>query len=269
MILPFEDTWLDVLGKAQRGLELSDVQLADKMGVGHSALMQLKEGEFNPALLKPLCLALNLKEKALFELAHSEWFPDENLLTGLVQFNTPFDEMTVNSFLAFDSKSKKAVLFDTGADATPVLNHLKKNQLHLELILLTHTHGDHILELDRLVEKTKALAFVHELEPLAGATSFSTGKEFQVGPLTIQTRRTWGHSLGGTTYLISGLQRPVAIVGDALFASSMGGAKISYAAALETNRNEIFSLPDHTIICPGHGPTTTVGEEKEHNPFFT
>lgn len=269
MILPLEDTWLDVLGKAQRGLGFNDIQLADKMGVEYSALLHLKEGNFNPSLIKPLCQLLNLKEKALIELAHSEWFPDETHLAGLVQFNTPFDEMTVNSFLAYDTKSKKAVLFDTGADATPALNYLKKNQLVLECILLTHTHGDHILELDHLVEKTKAPAFVNELEPLTGATSFSTGKVFQVGSLTIQTRRTWGHSLGGTTYIITGLNRLVAIVGDALFASSMGGAKISYPDALETNRNEIFSLPDDTILCPGHGPTTSVGEEKEHNPFYT
>ena len=68
----------------------------------------------------------------------------------------------------------------------------------------------------------------------------------------------WGHGLG----------QPVAIVGDALFAQSMGGGMISYQDALATNRAEIFTLSDETVVCPGHGPMTTVGEEKAHNPFF-
>ena len=58
------------------------------------------------------------------------------------------------------------------------------------------------------------------------------------------------------------------VVGDALFAGSMGGGMVSYADALRTNREKIMSLPDETVLCPGHGPMTTVGEEKKHNPFF-
>jgi glyoxylase-like metal-dependent hydrolase (beta-lactamase superfamily II) len=58
------------------------------------------------------------------------------------------------------------------------------------------------------------------------------------------------------------------ITGDALFAGSIGGALVSYEDALRTNREQILSLSDDTIVCPGHGPLTTVGEEKRHNPFF-
>ena len=76
------------------------------------------------------------------------------------------------------------------------------------------------------------------------------------------------HSKGAITYVISGLAMPVAIVGDAVFAGSMGGGGVSYEAALATNRKEILTLPDETILCPGHGPLTTVGEQKMHNPFF-
>jgi hydroxyacylglutathione hydrolase len=70
------------------------------------------------------------------------------------------------------------------------------------------------------------------------------------------------------TYVVTGLTRPIAIVGDSLFAGSMGGGNVSYRDALRTNLEKILTLPDQTIICPGHGPMTTVGEEKEHNPFF-
>ncbi len=86
--------------------------------------------------------------------------------------------------------------------------------------------------------------------------------------LDIETRLTWGHSPGGTTFVVNGLAHPIAIVGDSLFAGSMGGGGVSYPDAVKNNREKILTLPNDTIICPGHGPMTTVGEEKEHNPFF-
>jgi hydroxyacylglutathione hydrolase len=86
--------------------------------------------------------------------------------------------------------------------------------------------------------------------------------------LEIDTRLTWGHSRGGMTYVVTGLSRPIAIAGDSLFAGSMGGGSVSYGDALQNNLAKILTLPDETIICPGHGPMTTVGEEKAHNPFF-
>ena len=71
------------------------------------------------------------------------------------------------------------------------------------------------------------------------------------------------------TYVVEGLPARFAVVGDALFAGSMGGvAPELYAASLKANRQQIFSLPDDTILCPGHGPLTTVGLEKKHNPFY-
>jgi glyoxylase-like metal-dependent hydrolase (beta-lactamase superfamily II) len=109
---------------------------------------------------------------------------------------------------------------------------------------------------------------VGALEPVEGATRFQVGAAFSVGTLRVSTRLTKGHSPGGTTFVIHGLVQPVAIVGDALFAQSMGGGMISYQDALATNRSEIFTLSDETVVCPGHGPMTTVGEEKAHNPFF-
>jgi glyoxylase-like metal-dependent hydrolase (beta-lactamase superfamily II) len=68
--------------------------------------------------------------------------------------------------------------------------------------------------------------------------------------------------------MVSGLPNRIAVVGDAMFAGSMGGGGVSYADALQTNRQNILSLPDDTILCPGHGPLTTVGQEKVNNPFF-
>jgi glyoxylase-like metal-dependent hydrolase (beta-lactamase superfamily II) len=70
------------------------------------------------------------------------------------------------------------------------------------------------------------------------------------------------------TFVATGLARPIAIVGDSLFAGSMGGGTVSYKDAVRNNLEKILTLPDETIICPGHGPMTSIGEEKKHNPFF-
>ena len=74
--------------------------------------------------------------------------------------------------------------------------------------------------------------------------------------------------MAGITYLIEGMTSPIAVVGDAIFAGSMGGGMVSYTEALQNNREKILTLPDNTVLCPGHGPLTTVGQEKEHNPFY-
>ena len=82
-------------------------------------------------------------------------------------------------------------------------------------------------------------------------------------------RATPGHSPGGTTYVVTGIEPPVAVVGDALFAGSMGGVSPqNYPSALEANRANILGLSEDTLLCPGHGPVTTVTLERKHNPFY-
>ena len=120
----------------------------------------------------------------------------------------------------------------------------------------------------RLREETGAEVFAPAREPVPAAEKIDEGKKFRVGKIDIEARLTWGHSPGGMTFVVTGLARPIAIVGDSLFAGSMGGGTVSYKDAVRNNLEKILTLPDETIICPGHGPMTSVGEEKKHNPFF-
>ena len=204
----------------------------------------------------------------LIELGRDLWCPEPVEVAGLAMFNTAFQDMTVNSYLAYDAKTGQAAAFDTGATAAGMLAFIKERKLGVELILLTHTHPDHVADLSRLEKATGVAAYVSEREEYQGPRPFEAGVVFQMGRLKIETRRTSGHARGGITYVVSGLERQFAVVGDALFAASMGGGAVSFKEALRTNRKEIFSLPDDTVICPGHGPLTTVGEEKKHNPFY-
>lgn len=269
MTIPLEDSFADIIGKAQRGLKISDANLASRSGVSEADLAQAKDGAFHPGIIQALAPALGLNGEALVSLGAQAYQPAEVSLCGLEVFNSPFEDMTVNCYLVWDTSCKEAVAFDTGADATAMLDFLAKNGLALKLLLLTHTHADHILQLDGVVKKTGAAVFVGGREPaLEGAAAFTAGKQFSAGRLAIETRLTWGHAPGGITYIVHGLEKPLAIVGDAVFAGSMGGGTVSYADALRTNREEIMSLADATILAPGHGPLTTVGEQKVSNPFL-
>ncbi len=228
-MIPLEDNVGDMIGKAQRGLRISDTELAERARVSSQKIDQRD---------------------------------------GLAQFNTHYHDMAVNAYLVWDPASRAAAAFDTGADSGEMVGFANRQKLDVQLILLTHAHADHVADLPRLREETGADVYTPTRETVPSAELNEEGKRFRLGNLQIDTRLTWGHSPGGMTYVVTGLAHPIAIVGDSLFAGSMGGGNVSYHDALRNNLEKILTLPDDTIICPGHGPMTTVGEEKKHNPFF-
>lgn len=268
MPIPLEDNVSDVIGKAQRGLGISDSQLAERSGVSADKIRALRSGALDEAAIERVAPVLKLSATALRKLAAGDWERVEEI-DGLAQFNTTYHDMTVNAYLVWDRATRDAVAFDTGADCGEMLRRIDRERLSVRLILLTHAHPDHVADLRRLRQTTDAPVYISELEPEEGAQPIAEGKRFKAGSLKLEARLTSGHSPGGITYVVTGLARPVAVVGDSLFAGSMGGGNVSYEEAIRNNRDKILTLPDETIVCPGHGPLTTVGKEKRDNPFFS
>jgi hydroxyacylglutathione hydrolase len=268
-MIELEDNFGDVVGKAQRGLGISDSELAKRSGANLDGIRKVREGQFDEAALRAIAPALDLDANALVDLAQGKYKPAplENF-DGLAQFTTSYNGMLVNAYLVWDPGTKHAAAFDTGAESDSMLKLATKGNLSIKMILLTHAHPDHVADLPRLREETGAQVFAPAREPVPGAENIDEGKHFHLGKLDIEARLTWGHSPGGITFVVNGLARPIAIVGDSMFAGSMGGGTVSYKDAVQNNLEKILTLPDETIICPGHGPMTTVGEEKRHNPFF-
>ena len=268
-MIPLEDNVADIIGKAQRGLRISDTELAEKARVSSQKIRALRGGEFDELTLLRIAGLLGLAARPLYELAKGEWRPQKiDEPEGVAQFNTHYHGMAVNAYLVWDPRSRAAAAFDTGGDCSEMVRFANRHKLNVQLILLTHAHADHIADLPRLREETGGDVFAPAREPVPGAELIEEGRRFRLGNLKIDTRLTSGHSQGGMTYVVTGLIHPVAVVGDSLFAGSMGGGNVSYNDALRNNLEKILTLPDETIICPGHGPMTTVGEEKVHNPFF-
>jgi hydroxyacylglutathione hydrolase len=269
MNILLEDNFADIIGKAQRGLGVSDSELARKAGVAADQIRNTREGKLDEATLRAIAAPLDLDAKALVDLAKEKWKPSKiDNPDGFAQFSSDYSGMLVNAYLVWDPETKQTAAFDTGADCQEMLRFANSHKLRLKMVLLTHAHPDHVADLPRLREETGAHVFAPRKESVPGAELIDEGRHFQLGKIDIEARLTWGHSPGGLTFVVNGLTRPIAIVGDSLFAGSMGGGNVSYSDALCTNLEQILTLSDNTIICPGHGPMTSVGEEKRHNPFF-
>jgi hydroxyacylglutathione hydrolase len=269
--IPLEDNYTDIISKAQRGLKISDEELARRAEVSVVDLIALKEGRLLMPVLRRVARHLRLGPDALEQIANRQWYPAQpNFPAGFAAFNTPFEDMTVNSYLVWDARTRIAAAFDTGADCTAMLDTVDAERLELRYLFLTHTHDDHIADLTRLASHTKSEVWASELEPapFPGAKTFKENVHFHVGPLSIKTMTTSGHSRGQTTYYITGMSWPLAIVGDSVFAGSMGGSATAFEEQWQNNKAKIFSLPRDTVLACGHGPLSTVAQEKQHNPFF-
>ncbi len=271
--LPLEDNFNDVIAKAQRGLKISDEHLAERADVSLEDLAAVKSGQLLDPVIRRVARHLKLSANALEDLAHKRHYPTApNFARGLVMFNTPCDDMTVNNYLVWDARSRFAAVFDTGANAEALIATIEAESLDVRHLFITHTHDDHIAALPALAAACpRAEVWSGEREPVAfpGAKTFAENAHFHIGDeIAVKTLFTWGHSLGMTTYFITGLSWPIAIVGDSLFSCSMGGSPTHYAEQLRNDNDKIFTLPRNTVIAPGHGPLTTLAFEKLHNPFF-
>src|SRR5947208_8041404 len=217
-MISLEDNVGDIIGKAQRGLGISDSELEKKAGVDLQTIRKLREGNVNEQALQRIAPVLGLSAGPLCELAKGEWRPERiDERDGFAQFNTRYHDMTVNAYFVWDPTSSVAAAFDTGADCSEMLRFANRHKLNVQLILLTHAHPDHVADLPRLRKETGAPVYISNREVEPGVESIEEGKQFRIGSLTIEARLTSGHSPGGMTYVVNGLSCLVAIVGDSLF----------------------------------------------------
>lgn len=266
------DHFEDVLEKAISGLGLGIEGLASTTGIQRTRIEALLQGEVDELSLRALAPLLGLSADKLINMAHSKWLPNIKIPERVAIFNTPFpvpgyETMTVNSYLIWSGQI--AAAFDTGANAHNLLTEVEQRGLKLESLFITHTHLDHVAALSQIRDAhPKCILYCPKKELLPGAFALSASDCLNCGDLQIKALQTSGHSPGALSYVVTDGESKTAFVGDAIFCLSMGKAPIAYQEALKNNRNHLLSLPETTILCPGHGPVTSVADEKTHNPFF-
>ena len=194
----------------------------------------------------------------------------------------------MNSYILWDEKTKEGAIIDPGYDFYLIDKALEEENIVPKFILLTHSHGDHIGAIKELKDKYGDLkVYIHkdeeqmimdpvlnlsrltQMEPVSvkADETFEDGKVFILGDTEIKAIHTPGHSPGGTCYLVGN----TLFSGDTLFKLSVGRSDFYLGdqdQLINSIKVKLLTLADDIVVYPGHGPATTIGQERERNPFL-
>lgn len=195
----------------------------------------------------------------------------------------PYGDFEENTYVVGDASC--CVVIDPGAPAAKIAPLIAGREV--TAVLLTHTHLDHILGADDIRDATGAPLYApigeargledprinlsalygYDVRMRPAEKTISGGETIACGSFRLEVRDTPGHSIGHVVFVGEGF----VIAGDTLFAGSIGRTDIpngSHVRLMESVRRELLTLPDETVVWPGHGPKTTVGVERKSNPFL-
>jgi len=275
--MPLEDDLCDILKKARGGLGLSLREIADTSGLSEAEITGLERGNRPPdrRTVRALAGALDLRPDPLIAMAIEHWRPSARRPLPWVE--TVYGSVGgygVQGYLLHDGG--EALIIDTGYNAPAMISVLNERRLRLVGICLTHGHSDHARGIDRLLAHREVPVYLGtddrgllDWQPRAELlTSPHDGLIINVGGRTVRCLTTPGHTAGGICYQAEDPEEPGCFVGDTLFAASIGRSNpfTLYETHLDSVRR-LLTLPGEVRLLPGHGPATTVAEEREHNPF--
>ncbi|WP_153123503.1 MBL fold metallo-hydrolase [Peribacillus tepidiphilus] len=202
----------------------------------------------------------------------------------------PLGPLQTNCYILWNEK-RECIIFDPGDQPERIKKFVKENNLVPIAVLLTHAHFDHIGALDSIRDEFKIEAYLHQKEaswlsdPSQNLSQlFMPNKQIiqrkaenhlkeegslKIGSFSFQVLETPGHSPGSVSFYHQ--ESSTVFSGDALFQGSIGRTDLpkgNQAELIESIHTKLLTLPEETIVLPGHGPVTTVGQEMDHNPFL-
>jgi glyoxylase-like metal-dependent hydrolase (beta-lactamase superfamily II) len=272
--MALEDEFGDVLTKAMRGTHATAAALARATGLQASEIEDWRRGHSLPdeAQARALAVPLRLDPGKLADTAAQRWHPEHISLPDVRHH--PQHPHPSNGYVFFLDGGARAALVDPAGIPGNLLRILRDGAYHLEYIFVTHKHADHCdATADVAANFPQAKIVMHraDVEAIGSLASSALlvkdGEEVPFGDVCIRLLHTPGHTDGSSSYLF----KSTLFTGDTLFAGSVGGAygdASTYEDILNSVRSKIFTLPEDTVLMPGHGPPSKVAWEKDHNPFF-
>jgi len=205
----------------------------------------------------------------------------EKLVVGALQ---------TNCYLVGDEATREGIIIDPGGNGALILETVQRLKLDVKLVVNTHGHVDHIAANREVMEATGAPLAIHpddanmltnplrsfailmgKIHPSPPATVLlEEGSTVEFGSIVLQVLHTPGHSAGSISLWCA--EEKAVFSGDVLFNLSIGRADLpggSQRVLLQSIREKLFTLPDDTVVYPGHGPVTTIGFERVHNPWVS
>ena len=272
--MELEDELGDILGKARSGKNWSQSDLAKSAGMPSRDIERIENYEWIPEerVILKIAEALDLDGPSLAAIAIGKWVPKIEIPDpgqfDIICLNVFMGSYPVKCYLVICRETRATAIVDTGANPEVIIQKTQVLGVKPEKILLTHTHPDHAGGLNKLDKAFGCPTWVDKIEPRPSGSRdlriIEEGDLITLGQLKIETIATRGHTPGGISFKIN----ESVISGDAIFAGSMGRANSSWKDLFDSITQNLLTLPDNTRLYPGHGPATTVGEEKIHNPFF-
>jgi glyoxylase-like metal-dependent hydrolase (beta-lactamase superfamily II) len=206
----------------------------------------------------------------------------------LIVYTLSVGPLQTNCYIAACKESKACAIIDPGGDADEIIAFIEEHALEARYVLLTHAHFDHVGAVAEVMEATRAQLAIHPDDELllkmgggglmwgfavrpAPPTDvpLAEGQIIEIGALRLRVLHTPGHTPGHVTFHEP--MRQAVFDGDVLFAGGIGRTDFpggSYRQLMDSIRNKLLVLPDETRVYSGHGPVTTIGAERLHNPFL-
>lgn len=274
--IALEDELGDVLEKAMRYACLNDHELALRSGVSAEKIRDAIDYRYDlePAELHRLAEVLRLNEVGLSALAQGHYpLPEiSGLPFCLYPLRTPHGVGVANAYVVADCALSTGLLFDTGADISLLRRVWPKNIRRLEAVFITHAETEHMGALQGILAEFGSVpVFRPEGATIEGALALGEGARLSFGGFEVKTLRTPGHVEAHNCYVVTTPRvpagSPLLVAGDVLFAGSVGAPYFCRHQFSEHLTRLLDQLPQGAVVAPGHGPLTTIANERRFNPF--
>lgn len=274
---PLEDELGDVLDKAIRHAGLAEAAVAVRAGVAESRLRDAIDyrSDLTEAELDRLAAVLGLGASGLRMLAAGRYPLPEILGLPFCLFPLRLQHGigVANAYLVADCSSDRGLLFDTGPSGVALRRVWPARLRHVDAVFITHAETEHIGGLEDVrADHGHPPVFAPAGSGVAGATQMADGARLEFAGFTVTVLSTPGHAEAHSSYLVRSTHAPTGtpllLSGDLLFAGSIGGGFFCPSRLRASLDRLIGALPPETVVAPGHGPLTTLANERAFNPFL-